>query len=197
MVLFIVINLVLTLFFLFETFYTDRSGNTDEVGTNPIIPNILLMAVNAGLFTFFIATGGSITSSLFTILMRICFLIEACLLVNISNCLTYYAWKYTNTLTSIAKMILYAFALWIVFFKFKQVSLSDEFGLSVRSDYLFSGDARKFFPWTWVTLYNLVYRFLIPAFMTVVMLCKTEAVGTKLDKFKSYIFIIFSFAFYF
>lgn len=190
MVLFIVINLVLALFFLFETFYTDRSGNTDESGTNPIIPNILLMAVNAGLFTFFIATGGSITSSLFTILMKICFLIEACLLVNISNCLTYYAWKYTNTLTSIAKMVLYAFALWIVFFKFKQVSLSDEFGISIRSDYLFSGDARKFFPWTWVTLYNLVYRFLIPAFMTVVMLCKTEAVGTKLDKFKSYIYAL-------
>ena len=74
MVLFVVINLVLTLFFFFETFYTDRSGNVSDSVTYPIIPNILLMAVNAGLFTFFIATGGSITSSLFTILMKICFL---------------------------------------------------------------------------------------------------------------------------
>ena len=97
MVLFIIINLILTLFFLFETFYTDRYGNEGDSGTDPIIPNILLMAVNAGLFTFFIAAGGSITSSLFTILIKICLLIEACLLVNISNCLTYYAWKYTNT----------------------------------------------------------------------------------------------------
>lgn len=190
MVLFIIINLILTLFFLFETFYTDRYGNEGDSGTDPIIPNILLMAVNAGLFTFFIAAGGSITSSLFTILIKICLLIEACLLVNISNCLTYYAWKYTNTLTSICKMVLYILAVWIVFFKFKQISLSEEFGLMIRSDFLFSGEARKFFPWTWITVYNLIFRFLIPAFMTIVMLCKTEAVGTKLDKFKSYVYAL-------
>ena len=78
----------------------------------------------------------------------------------------------------------------IVFFKFKQISLSEEFGLMIRSDFLFSGEARKFFPWTWITVYNLIFRFLIPAFMTIVMLCKTEAVGTKLDKFKSYVYAL-------
>lgn len=190
MVLFCIINLVLTLFFVFETFYTDRSGNVSDNGTNPIIPNILLMAVNSGLFTFFIAAGGSITASLFTILMRVCLLIEACLLVNISNCLTYYAWKYTTTLSSIGKMILYAFALWIVFFKFKQISLSPETGISIRSDYLFPAAAREFFPWTWATLFSMIYRYLIPAFMAVVMLCKTEAAGTKLDRCKSYIYAL-------
>lgn len=189
--LYIVLNFLLTAFFIFETFYADRSFVTDEVGgTDPIIPNILLMAVNSGLFSLFLFCSDNITPSLFTILMRISFVIEACLLVNIAYCFTYYAWKYTNTISSIEKFILYAFAVFIVFFKFKEITVSGTEGLVVRSDYIFSSDVRRYFPWTWLSVYNFIYKFFVPAFMAVVMLCRTERVGTKLDKFKSYIYAL-------
>ena len=188
MTLFIIFNLLLTIFFIFETVYADRSEKISSDGTNPIIPNILLMAVNSGMYTFFIASAGNITPSLFTILMRLCFVIEGCLLVNIAYCLTYYAWKYTNLISSLEKLALYFFVLYIAFFKFKQVSVSVADGLVVRSDYLFSAATRKYFPWTWFTLYNFIYRYLIPGFMAVVMLCRTEGVGSKLDKYKSYLY---------
>lgn len=189
--LYIVLNFLLTAFFIFETFYADRSFVTDEIGgTDPIIPNILLMAVNSGLFSLFLLCSDNITPSLFTILMRISFVIEACLLVNIAYCFTYYAWKYTNTISSIEKFILYAFAVFIVFFNFKEITVSGTEGIIVRSDYIFSSAVRRYFPWTWLSVYNFVYKFLVPAFMAVVMLCRTEQVGTKLDKFKSYIYAL-------
>ena len=188
MSLFIVLNLFITGFFIFQTFYTDRTCRLNDDESNPIVPNILLMAVNAGLFTLFFAINSSIAPSLFTILMRICFLIEACLLINISFCLVYYAWKYTNTISSIIKFVLYLFSVWLVFFKFKNITITEESGLLIESDYLFSGVTKTVFPWTWATLYTIVLRYLIPAFMMIVMLCKTEATGTKLERCKSYIY---------
>lgn len=190
MTLFIVLNLLLTGFFIFQTVHADRASIVTDSGTDPIIPNILLMAVNAGFFTLFLVWHNDVTPSLFTILMRICFVIEGCLLVNIAFCFTYYAWKYTNTIVSIEKIILYLLAVYIAFFKFKQISVSPETGLVIKSVYLFSPSVQKYFPWTWVTLFNFIYRFFIPAFLSVVMLCRTEAGGLKLDKFKSYVYVM-------
>lgn len=189
MTLYIVLNFLLTAFFIFETVYTDRSSfGEEDAGTDPIIPNILLMAVNSGLFALFILCHDNITPSLFTILMRVCFVLEGCLLVNVAFCFTYYAWKYTNTISSIGKFILYILVFYFAFFRFKEITVSESEGLVVRSDYLFSANIRNYFPWTWLTLYNFIYKFLVPAFTATVMLCRTEAVGTKLDRFRSYIY---------
>lgn len=188
MFLFVILNFILTLFFVAETVYVDRSDKISENGTNPIIPNILMMAVNAGLYSMLFASCRSLTPSLFTILMKICFVIEGCMLINISFCLTYYAWKYSNSIVSALKVVLYVFVIWLVFFKFRQIRFSEDEGMMINSTYLFGPATRRYFPWTWVTIYQLLLQFVIPGFMAVVMLCRTEANGTKLEKYKSYIY---------
>lgn len=184
------LNFVLALFFALETVYADKTSNISDDGTNPIISNILLICVNTFLFSILLTARDSITPSLLTMLMKVSFLLEACLLVNIGFCFTYYAWKYTNIASFIYKICWYLVAFWLIWFNFKQISLSETNGIVINSHYLFTGKAREYFPWTWVTVYNFVFRFLLPGFMSFIMLCRTETVGSKLDKFKSYVYFL-------
>ena len=84
------LNFVLALFFALETVYADKTSNISDDGTNPIISNILLICVNTFLFSILLAARDSITPSLLTMLMKVSFLLEACLLVNIGFCFTVY-----------------------------------------------------------------------------------------------------------
>ncbi len=190
MTLFVVLNFVLALFFGLETIYTDKTSKISEDGTNPIILNILLLTLNVTVFSVIMLAHNSITPSLLTILLKICLVFEGCLMVNIGFCYTYYAWKYTNVVTSVYKTIWYIVVFWLVFGHFKQIQLSAEKGIVIQSNFLFVGKARQYFPWTWFTVYNFIFKFLLPGFMSVIMLCRTEAVGSKLDKYKSYIYFL-------
>ncbi len=188
--LFILLNLILTLFLIYETVHVDKKESVYNGGTNPIISNILLMAVISGMFTLFTASRDFITPGLFSTLIKLCFVMEGCFLLNIAFCLPYYAWKYTTSLTMAVKTILYFVVIWFVMFKFKNVRFSDTNGIEISSTYLFSGEARNYFPWTWVTLYNFVLRFLLPGFMCFLMLLQNELKGSKLDRFHGYVYAL-------
>ena len=104
---FIILNLFLSLFFIFETVLADRIENRIDDGTNPAIANILILAVITCLYTLFLVVRPSVTPALFTLLMRICFLLEGCMLVNVMFCFIYYAWKYSSGITYTLKFFLY------------------------------------------------------------------------------------------
>ena len=131
--IFLIINFILTLFFILETVYVDNVENRYADGTNPIISNLLLIGITVGLFSLFSLTNDSVTASLFTTMMKMCFLLEACMLVNIAFCFPYYAWKYSNGLVSSIKLIFYGLALWIVFFKVDQIKSGVFSGIVIKS----------------------------------------------------------------
>ena len=186
--IFLILNFILTLFFILETIYVDTIENRYADGTNPIISDILLIGITVGLFSLFSLTNDFVTASLFTTMMKICFLLEACMLINIAFCFPYYAWKYSNGLIVAIKLIFYGLALWIVFFKFEQIKAGIFTGIVIKSDYLFSGAARGYFPWTWETVYNFIFRYMLPGFLCLVMLAYNEMHATKLEKYKGYVY---------
>ena len=188
--IFFVLNLILTLFFIAETVYIDKKNSLYDDGTNPIISNVLLAAVLVGLFTLFSFTGSSLAPGLFSTLMKVCFLLEGCLLINIAFCFPYYAWKYTTSFMLFLKYFLYLSVFVLVFFTFKEVTVDLKSGIQIRSAYIFKGNAAKYFPWTWVTVYNFVFRFLIPGFSCLVMLIRNEMNAIKLDKFKGSVYAL-------
>ena len=68
---FIILNLFLSLFFIFETVLADRIENRIDDGTNPAIANILILAVITCLYTLFLVVRPSVTPALFLSLIHI------------------------------------------------------------------------------------------------------------------------------
>ena len=187
---FIILNLFLSLFFIFETVLADRIENRIDDGTNPAIANILILAVITCLYTLFLVVRPSVTPALFTLLMRICFLLEGCMLVNVMFCFIYYAWKYSSGITYTLKFFLYIVAGYFIFFQFKEIKITSDVGILVRSNYLFSGAARTYFPWTWYSLYRFIFEFMLPAIGCLVMLVRNEMKAQKLDRHRGYIYTL-------
>ena len=75
-------------------------------------------------------------------------------------------------------------------FTFKNVRISDVNGIEISSAYVFNSAARKFFPWTWVTVYSLVLKYVLPGFMALVMLLQNERTATKLERYKGYVILL-------
>lgn len=188
--IFILLNFILTAFLIGETIYVDRVEGKKFEGTNPAISNVLLLAITVGMFSFFYFVSGKVTPSLFTLLMRICLMLEGCMLVNIAFCFPYYAWNYSSGLLYIAKFILYIVVGFFVFGKFKSVTITSENGFAIESAFLFSGSARDFFRWTWEDLFAALFKYIFPFIGVLSMLIKNEAKSTKLDRHKGYVYAI-------
>ena len=144
----ILLNFILTACLIGETIYVDRVEGKKFEGTNPAISNVLLLAITVGMFSLFCLASGKVTPSLFTLLMRICLMLEGCMLVNIAFCFPYYAWNYSSGLLYVVKFLLYVLVGFFVFGKFKAVTITSEDGFVIESAYLFSGSARDFFKLT-------------------------------------------------
>lgn len=202
--IYLALNLVLVLFYIFETVYIDRSEKKDTESTNPIGANCLLCAFLCLFYFILFLLQNTMPSSLLSTFLKICFLLEGCLLVNISFCFLYYAWGYLNNVLFIMKLILYVVVLWIVMFNFGTIRIISDVGIVVNQTNLVYGQAANIFNISWYTIFNVVFKYFLPGFCCLIMLAKQEQTATKLDKFKGYIYALallamwgFSIFFYF
>lgn len=190
--IYVVLNILFSLFLIFLTVYIDRKNsivNAMNV-SNPIVAYLMMLTINVCMFTFFLMVRKFITPLLFSSLIKFCYVLEGCMLLNVSFCLTYYAWKYTNGLNIAIKTLLMFFVGWVVMFNFQNIRYTDEKGLEIAAKYIFTGEAKAYFPWTWVTVYNYLFKFVIPFFMGIIMLLQNEHKGSKLDRFRGYVYIL-------
>jgi hypothetical protein len=187
---YIVLSFILALFFIFETIYVDRVESAKDEDTNPIVSSILMMAIIASFFTFLVLFRSVITPSLFSSLMKICFFLEGCMLINIAFCYPYYSFKYSNVLMAIIKFVLYACVFYITMFKFREVRVTFDQGILISSDFVLPASMRNLLPITWVDIFEVSLKFVIPTFCCLVMLICNELRATKLEKFKGYIYML-------
>lgn len=188
--IFTILNLFLAVFFICETVLFDKVETKFEDGTNPCGANILILAITTSMYALFFIGRNAFTPDLFTLLMRICFLLEGCMLVNLIFCFTYYGWNYSSGFSYILKLILYCVAGYFIFFRFKEIKITDARGIVITTDYIFMGQTRKMFPWTWLTLYNAIFTYVLPAFGCLLMLTKEEYTATKLDRHKGHVYTL-------
>ncbi|MFA6855918.1 MAG: PP2C family protein-serine/threonine phosphatase, partial [Treponema sp.] len=118
---------------------------------------------------------------------RVLFILEACFLVNISFCFIYYTTGEINSIASGLKGLLYIFSFYIAFFKFNAVEMSPADGIIIKSPYIFSDNVSIIFPWTWVTVYAALYRFILPAFCCLIMLLGNEYKVSRIQKYRGYV----------
>ena len=184
------LSFILALFFIVETIYVDRVETAKADDTNPIVSSILMVAIIAAFFSFLVLFRSVITPSLFSSLVKICFFLEGCMLINIAFCYPYFSFKYSNILMTIFKIILYAGTFYITLFKFREVRVTLDQGILISSDYILPEAFRSILPWTWVTVFNVVLKIILPTFCCLIMLICNELRATKLEKFKGYIYTL-------
>lgn len=182
------LNIALFAFLVFQTVYVDRMESRRNASTSPVIANILLFSVTVALFSLLIFVRNIIKPELFSVLMRILFVFEGCLLVNLSFCFTYNAWHYISTPSIILKLFLYAVVGWIALFKIGTVTLSLKIGVFVSPTYVFSESVRSVFPLTWKDLFDILVMYLFPTCGCIAMLVKNEISSNNLEKFKGILY---------
>ena len=150
--IYLALNLVLLLFYICETVYIEKTSSKDDESTNPIGANILLCAILCLFYFVLFMFRNSIATQLLSTLMKICFLLEGCLLINISFCFIYYAWGHLNNILFIIKLLLYVFVLYVVMFNFGTIRILDETGIVVNQTNLVYGKASETLFSSWILL---------------------------------------------
>lgn len=187
---FYILNILLAIFLIADTSIAGRIEGKLNEEPNPVIANILILAVTVVLFSLFSMIHRFVTPDLLTLMMKFCFMLEACFLVNLVFCFTYYGWGYSTQLTYFVKMIFYITAGYFIFFRINSVTVDLNHGLIVRSDYIFSGEARKMFAYRWYDVYNSLFKILLPLAGVLMMLIRNESHANKLNRHKGYIYTI-------
>lgn len=189
---FYILNFLLAVFLIVATSIASGiEGKINKDEPNPFMANIMILAVAVALFFIFSLTSGKITGGLFTLLMKMVFLVEMCFLINIVFCFTYYSWGYATSFTYLFKMALYALAAYFVFFRIKAVTVTLKEGLQISSDYIFSDyQTNKVIPYTWVDFYNFIFKALLPLSGCLMMLLRNETHANKLERYRGWIYCV-------
>ena len=91
------------------------------------------------------------------------------------------------SLIIVMMILLFVFALYIVFMKFQLIVISPDAGIKIVSQYIFRGDMGNIFTWTWLTVFIVLYRFVLPGACVLIMLLLNEYRSTRLERYLGYL----------
>ncbi|MCR4736259.1 MAG: serine/threonine-protein phosphatase [Treponema sp.] len=173
--------------FIFLTFYVDRKSKADSKQTNSFAVPLLLVSVEAFLFCLIMIFDQIWLEALTKQLMRIIFVVDAVFMVSFSFAFLGLMADIKKFYFRILRLALYVFAGIIVYTKFKSIDVSASDGIIIGAEYLFKGAASQFFPWTWWTLYNAIYKVLVPVVCYLFLMLLYERKGNQLQKYQGII----------
>mgnify|MGYP003293199023 CR=1 FL=1 len=183
---FIILNAAALLAFIFLTFYLDGKVKINGQNGNSLLIPLLVASVEA-LVLFLVMVFRKVWLDGFTgQLMRIVFSLDGIFFVLFSFGLVGLASNRKRFLVSLIKIALVIFAVYIVYFRFDSVDISEDYNVYIGSEYLFSADsgARTYFPWTWVTIYNAVFKVGLPSICFVFLTLLQEKKENSLQRYQ-------------
>jgi len=119
--------------------------------------------------------------------MKIIFSIDAVFFTMLSFSLLNLGKQKIPSIVKLIKYALYIFGIYVVYFRFNTIDVTYDKGIIIGSEYLFTGDARKFFPWTWVTLFTALYRYILPVICMLFLMVFQEDNSTQLDRYQTFV----------
>ena len=174
--IFLVLNIAVTLFLVFFTYLLDHKIKSDNPGMNSFSVSILLTTIESFIFLFILLMKNFWFDALTSQAMKIIFSIDAIFFTMLSFGLMNLGNKPIHPFSRIIKYALYFLGIYIVYFRFNSVDVTFDKGIIIASEYLFTGQARNVFPWTWFTLFTALYRYAIP------IICFLFLMVFKMDK---------------
>lgn len=183
--IYIFLNIAATIFLAYFTHLTDYRVKNDNVGVGSFSISMLLATIESGLFALTLILQQFWFDSLTTGAMKILFSLESIFLTMLSFALLNLAIPKKHTVITLLKYAFYIFGIYIVFFRFVDIQVSLNNGIVIISEYLFEGNARNYFPWTWVTVYDAFFRYILPTVCFIFLLVLQEDKATQLEKYQS------------
>ena len=182
--IFLVLNCFLAVFFLFFTNAMDKTLKSGSIAGSDLSVSLLLTTIESIVFSFTLVMHKVWFDALSLQLLKIVFSLDAIFFTMLSFGLIGIAKPIKSKLVKLIKYGLYVFGVYIVYFRFNAIDISLENGVIIASEYLFSGPARTFFPWTWMTVFTTLYRYVLPIVCFIFLVVLREDNGTQLEKYQ-------------
>lgn len=184
--IFVVLNAAVVAAFVALTFYVDKKVKLETQSGNAMVVPLLIASVESFLF-FFVMFFRHVWLDGFTgQLMRIVFVLDVIFFVMFSFGLIGIVANVRKFSIQLLKIIFIAFGVFIVYRRFDAVDISQNNSLYIGSEYLFSEEsgAREFFPWTWVTLYNAIFKVSLPTICFLFLTLLQEKKGISIQRYQ-------------
>lgn len=182
--IFLVLNCLLSIFFVFFTSFMDKTIKQANLTASDFPIAMLLTSIESIVFSFTLIMHKICFDALSFQLLKIVFSLDAISFTMLSFGLITMVKPIKNFFIKLIKYALYVFGVYIVYFRFNSIDVSLENGVIIASEYLFDIPARNFFPWTWMTVFTVLYRYMIPIICFTFLVVLKEDSGTQLEKYQ-------------
>ncbi len=187
--IFLVLSFLSIALFVFFTFNLDRKAKAGNYQVNSIVISLLIITIESILYVIALCFNQVLAALLVKQIMRLVFVLEGMFLIFFSFGMVELVSPKKSKAISVVKFCLILSVIYIVYFKFSSIDLTFENGIMIGSEYLFPVEAREYFPWNWVTLYNSFYKYIIPVSGMLFMMLYQEHKASQLEKYQTAIII--------
>ena len=182
---YIVLNIAAVLILSFLTKVVDKNVKSVSSQMGGFIVSVLLLTIESALFTLILIFNSFFVDTMTDLMFKVTFGVDALFFVTLSFGFMSIGANKKSFALSFFRIVFYLVGLFIVFHQFKSIELSYRKGLFVRNNYLFSGPVKDYFPWSWYTLYNAVFRITLPMIGCFVMFVLREKTATTLQRYQA------------
>lgn len=186
--IYILLNIAILIIFMCYVYYIEKKLSVNNREANAIVTPALLVCAEIILFIIVLLCRTVWEDGLLIHIMHVVLALESIFLVTFSFSMVKLAKKVKGFFIFLIKLALYVFGVYIVYFKFTSLEISFEGGITIGSTYIFSNEAvQKFFPWSWFTVYTVVFRYFCPAIAYLFLMLIREKEGNELQRYQGLI----------
>lgn len=182
--IYLFLNIIVILILSFFTHLVDQKVKSNIIGVSSFSVSMLLAACESVLFTLALLLKLGNVEALVSPLLRIVYSLDGIFLVVLCFGLIENVQLKKSGIQTVIKVVLCFFSIFVAFFKFETIEMTFENGIIITSNYIFSGNAREYFSWTWVTIFSSIYRYILPIVSYLFLLLIQEYKASQLEKYQ-------------
>ena len=183
--MYIILNIAAIVILALLTRFIDKNLRSVSTQISSLVVSVLLLTIEAGVFALTLIFSPYWVSTMTHLMLKVLFMLESVFFITLFFSFIQIGMNKSNGILMACRIICYVIGIIFVFSKFKTFELSAEKGIYIGSGYLFHGLARTVFPWTWVTLYNVVFRIVLPILGCFIMFILREKNSTALQNYQA------------
>ena len=181
---FILLNCILLACFIYLTYYIDRKGAFMGNSGGTLLVPLLLASIELFMYILVMIFKDKWIDSFVVQFIRIILCVDGIFFVSFSYGLVGISTRVHKFFARLVQWLLYIFAVYIVFFQFKDISIGKDLSIVIDSARLFPPEAQAYFDWDWVFVFDAIYKFILPGTAFLFLMVFQERKGAQLQKYQ-------------
>ncbi len=179
-----VINILFVIFLSWLAIFTDRK--TGSEGTSPVVYLNLILDAACGIMAVAILLSNSgAPERLSFFLCEMVYFLMGIYVVQLSIYYVLYPSVERGLIPTAVNWGALIWCIWIIFFHFTGITITNFIGMRVESKSLFLGNLANLFPYSYFEFYQAIVFYTVPFFAVLIMLLRSENRESKLDHEKA------------